>query len=133
MDLKELTEEKTNFSFNVKTPADVKNFKNVLNANVFFEENSLDYKILDVKGINVFNVPKDYNVFVNSKTIKNVKIVGLKQYLKNIGSNDLTATLDCSKIDVKKGKQNVLANIEVFKDGAWVVGENKCSISVEKK
>lgn len=133
VDLKNLTEEKTDFNFNVKMPADLKNFKNILNAYVSFKKDDLDSKVLDVKGINIFNVPKGYEIFVNSKVIKNVKIVGLKQYLKNINSSDLAATLDCSKIDVKKGKQNVLANIDVFKNGAWVVGENKCSVTIEKK
>ena len=131
VNLKELDSEKNkNFKFTV--PPGIKNLNQISNANVSFEGVGLYYKFFDVKGVDLLNVPKKYDVLVKSKIIKDVKIVGLKEYLKNIDSSNISATIDFANIKIKKGLQNVPVKIEIVnKDGVWPVGDYKCSISVK--
>ncbi len=131
VNLKELDSEKNkNFKFTV--PPGIKNLNQISNANVSFEGVGLYYKFFDVKGVDLLNIPKKYDVLVKSKIIKDVKIVGLKEYLKNIDSSNISATIDFANIKIKKGLQNVPVKIEIInKDGVWPVGDYKCLISVK--
>lgn len=134
VDLKDLTDKKTSFSFNLTVAPGLKNLNQVSSVNVNFDKEKLGHKFFNVKGIDLINVPKDCHITLNSNVIKNVKIVGFKEHLKNISSNNLTASVDCSSIGSKAGMQNVSVNIGIIKKNGvfWPVGENSCSITVKK-
>ena len=133
VDLREFNEEKKDFSFNITLPQGLKNINQISSATVYFNKNRLDSKYFGVKGIELLNVPENYSVVVNSKKIQGVKIVGYREYLKKIEAENLTATIDCSNLNLKEGMQNIPVKIGVIKDGVWPVGEYKCSVTVKRK
>ncbi len=133
VDLREFNEDKKNFNFNITLPQGVKNINQISSANVYLNRHRLDSKYFSVKGIELLNVPGNFSVVVNSKKIQGVKVVGYKEYLKKIEAENLTATVDCSGLDLKEGMQNVPVKIGVIKDGVWPVGEYKCPVTVKKK
>lgn len=134
LDLRDLSESKTDFSFKINIPSGFKNLGQISTATVSFDDAKFSYKHFNVSGVELLNVPKDCDLSINSKTIKDVKIVGFKEFLKNVNSTNLTATVDCSNINFKNGMQNVPVEIGVInKDGVWPVGEYKCSINCKKK
>ncbi len=134
LDLRDLSESKTDFSFKINIPSGLKNLGQISTATVSFDDLKLGYKFFNIRGIELLNVPKDCDISINSKTIKDVKIVGFKEFLKNVNSSNLTATVDCSDINFKNGMQNVPVEIGVInKDGVWPVGEYKCSVNFKKK
>ncbi len=135
VDLKELTDKKTSFSFNLTLEPGLKNLNQVSSVDVNFNKEKLGHRIFNVKGIDLINIPKDCEVTTNSNTIKNVKIVGYKEHLKNLSSSNLTATVDCSNVSRKIGMQNVSVNVGIIKRNGifWPVGENSCLITVKKK
>ena len=134
LDLRELSESRTNFSFKINIPSGLKNLGQISTATVSFKDAKFGCKHFNVNGIELLNVPKDYDVSINSKIIKDVKIVGFKEFLKNVNSKNLTATVDCSNINFKNGMQNVPVEIGIInKDGVWPVGEYKCLVNCKKK
>lgn len=134
IDLRDLTDERSKFNFNLNLNSGLKNLKQVNSATVSFDNSNMYHKFFNIKGVELINTPENYDIFVNSKMIKDVKIVGFKEHLKRLNILDLTATVDCSEVDIKKGMQTVPVNIGIIKkDGVWPVGEYKCSISVRKK
>ncbi len=135
IDMCELTEEKNSFSFNVNLPSGFKNLTQVTSALVSFNKDRLASKFFNIKGIQPINVPQGYEVSVHSKVIKDVRIVGIKEYLEKISDTDLVATIDFSNIKFEEGvKQNVPVNIGIInKDGVWPAGKYKCLITVNRK
>lgn len=135
VDMAELTEEKNSFSFNVNLPSGFKNLTQATSALVSFNKDRLASKFFNIKGIQLINVPQGYEVSVHSKIIKDVKIVGIKEYLEKLSDTDLISTIDFSNIKFEEGvKQNVPVNIGIInKDGVWPSGKYKCFITVNKK
>ena len=136
VDLRELSEDRTNFLFNINLPEGVQNSEQISSANVYFnrnDSNRFGSRTFDVVGAQLLNIPSNFDVVVSSKIIKDIRISGLKRFLKGMEAENITATIDCSKIDLKEGRQNVPVKIGVIKDGVWPVGEYKCSINVKKK
>ena len=132
VDLRNLDEDRTQFSFNINLPQGVQNSEQLTNANVSFENNKIFSRKFNVSGIELLNIPQEFKVSINSKVIKGIKIAGLKNYIKNLEAENITSIVDFSNIDLKEGRQNVPVKIGVIKDGVWPVDEYKCSITVKK-
>ena len=133
IDLRELEIGKT-FSFSLKVPSGYKNVDQVDSVDVSFDSGNWGARQFSIDDIKLNNVPAEYDVRVDSQAIRDVRFVGLVDYLNNLDVADITATSDLSNISVKEGKQLVPVSIGIInKDGVWAVGEYKCSITARKK
>ena len=133
IDLRELEIGKT-FSFSLKVPSGYKNVDQVDSVDVSFDSGNWGARKFSIDDIKLNNVPAEYEVRVDSQAIRDVRFVGLVDYLNNLDVADITATSDLSNVSVKEGKQWVPVSIGIInKDGVWAVGEYKCSITARKK
>lgn len=121
------------FTFSVPTPSGFINMDSIETATINFDSSNWAEKTLTVYDIQTSNVPSNFNVNVISSKIKNVKVVGLKDEIKDLSSNDITATIDFSNQDLKEGSQSCTVSIGfILKTGVWSVGDHKCFIYSEK-
>lgn len=133
IDMRELDIGKS-FIFTVKVPSGYKNIDRIDAATVSFDSSNWKSRNFSVSDVKLSNVPSDYDVNINSSVIKDVKFVGFVDVIDNLSSSDITATVDLTNVSIKEGKQIVPVIVEtVNKDGAWAVGEYKCSITANKK
>ncbi len=133
IDLRELEIGKT-FSFSLKVPSGYKNVDQVDSVDVSFDSGNWGARKFSIDDIKLNNVPAEYEVRVDSQAIRDVRFVGLVDYLNNLDVADITATSDLLNVSVKEGKQLVPVSIGIInKDGVWAVGEYKCSITARKK
>ena len=133
IDLRELDVGKT-FSFSLKVPSGYKNVDQVDSVSVSFDSSNWGSRKFSVGDVKLINAPNEYDVTVDSQTIRDVKFVGLEDFLNNLNVADITATSDLANVSVKEGKQLVPVSIGIInKDGVWAVGEYKCSITARKK
>ncbi len=133
IDMRELDIGKS-FIFTVKVPSGYKNIDRIDAATVSFDSSNWKSRNFSVSDVKLSNVPSDYDVNINSSVIKDVKFVGFVDVIDNLNASDITATVDLTNVSIKEGKQIVPVIVEtVNKDGAWAVGEYKCSITANKK
>ena len=119
---------------NVRTAWRRDNLLQVDSVDVSFDSGNWGDRKFSIDDIKLNNVPAEYDVRVDSQAIRDVRFVGLVDYLNNLDVADITATSDLSNVSVKEGKQLVPVSIGIInKDGVWAVGEYKCSINKKKK
>lgn len=133
VDMRELDIGKS-FTYSIQIPSGFKNVDGVENATVTFDGSNWSSKLFTVSDLQTTNVPSNYDVSIDTQSIKDVKIVGFSDIISNITAADISATVDFTNQTLKVGRQTVPVSIGIVsKDGVWAVGEYNCVITVSSK
>lgn len=133
IDMRELDIGKS-FTYNIPIPSGFKNVDGVENATITFDNSNWDSKLFTVSDLQTTNVPPNYDVRIDTQSIKDVKIVGFSDVVSNITSADISATVDFTNQTLQEGRQTVPISIGIVsKDGVWAIGEYTCVITVKPK
>lgn len=132
IDMRQLDFE-TNFNFNVVVPSGCKNFNLDDSVSVRFDSSDWSSTTFVIDDIQLINADENFEVKIASAVLDKVKIVGLKNFIKNLTKEDITASVDLSGVKLTPGEHKVPVNIGILnKDGVWPVGAYKCTIYCKK-
>lgn len=124
----------SSFDLEVKLPSNIINVDGIETIKFTVNSDSLSKKSLSIKNIICKNIPSQYNISVQTKSINNVTVVGDITDIKNISSDDLIAIVDLQNIQIADGTSRV--TVSVYATGnkfVWAVGEYSVIINASKK
>ncbi|WMJ23371.1 CdaR family protein [Paludicola sp. MB14-C6] len=119
-------------NLSVSLVAGITNVDNITNVSVTFDDPNLNSAFFSVSNIITKNEPANYNIKLKTSVINNVKIVGNKDDIDKISSNDLIASVDLSKVTA--GTTRI--PVQIYATGnknVWAVGEYSVLVTATKK
>lgn len=133
VDLKNLTPDSI-FTFDITLPNGFLNIDNITNITADFSMEGVTTDTFVVNKFTVVNPPQDFVITNVTKRINDVLIVGDKEILKNLKSEDIVVEIDLSDRELSAGQFSVPVNVVVKNNGAtWAVGEYVAVVKVSKK
>lgn len=122
------------FTRDINLYAGLVNVNKVETVTVSFNTDNLDTKTFTTKNIILKNKPANYDIEVVSQTVQGIKIIGDKEDLEKMSSNDLIATIDFSTFNLAEGNSIVPVSITMTGNKyAWAVGDEYNVIINSKK
>ncbi|MEG1027472.1 MAG: CdaR family protein, partial [Oscillospiraceae bacterium] len=128
----------TNYSvvLDVNMLAGILNMDNINSVTVDFSMNELSSNQFNISKSNIItkNVPIDYNITIETKSINNIKMVGLESDIELLKNNDLIAILDFNDKEIVDGAFRF--PVQIYSTGnkcVWAVGEYKVLVNASKK
>ncbi len=118
------------YDFDITLPSSFINIENVTSVSVTFDFADYTEKIVEVKNIELKNIPAHYDVSVSTTKISYVTVMGPTEIMNNIKSGDFVAELDLSEIDITVGQYKVPVsiyapnNLNVWSKGTYYVVVN---------
>ncbi len=122
------------FELDIELPAGVTNSNDLNSVIVKFNDPNLSSVDINITNIFTKNESANFDVVVQTNSIKGVKIVGNKNVLEGISPSDFVATLDLLETRLSEGSMRVPITIyAIDKKQAWAVGEYFIELTVTKK
>lgn len=123
----------SNLTFDVELPDSMVNCENIESVIVEFNTNELATKTVNIRNIEVRNLPPIYNVQVRSSTLS-VKLLGDQDILSSLLADSLVAEIDFSTQDTMPGQYMMPVRIYMPNDElVWAVGKYNAVVSVTEK
>lgn len=101
------------YQLNVNIPDGISPLQNINTVTLSFDSANLAEKTLNIKNINVINVPGNYQIAVKNKSIDNVRLVGPKEELENLSAANVVAQVNAEDITVSVGSEAIAVSIFV--------------------
>ena len=116
----------SDFSFDIPLPSGFKSMEDVKKVKIHFDPAGLATKNFSTKNFKIDNPPSNLSVSLETKSLGNIKIIGEKNIVKSLSSQDIVATIDLLN-DVQitqKGRTKVPVRIAIPGKGmVWAMGE----------
>lgn len=115
-------------------PDGVISVDNINDALVTFTGENYQKSSFKVSDIRLINVPKEYDVTINTKLITDVEIYGPKNRIAALKSQNIVAEIDIADIDIRVGQMVVPIELSIIgEDSCWSYGEYTAVITVKAK
>ena len=122
------------YTFDVVLPSGYVNVDDVTTVEVSFENEALGSKYFTVSDIRVVNKPSDYDVTVSTKSIPNVRVIGLQSVLDTMLPGDLVAEIDLTGYEISSGQTKVPVSIIAPTKGlVWANGTYQVQVVIKEK
>lgn len=122
------------YDFDIVLPSSFINIENVTNVSVKFDFENYSEKVIDVKNIELKNLPAHYDVTVSTQKISYVTVMGPESTISSIKSGDFVAELDLSEIDVTVGQYKVPVSIYAPNNpNVWAKGTHYVVVNIKAK
>ena len=122
-----------NYTFNVTLPTGFTNVDHLQTVEVLFDETNLEEGLFTINNFTIKNRPSNYDVQVTTTRLTNVRILGDKNILASLTSDDIVAEIDLSDRNIQAGQFSVPIKIYMPTKGfVWAVGEYSVIINVKE-
>lgn len=101
------------YQLNVNLPNGIVSQENLNTVTLSFDSSGLAQKTLNVSNIRAINVPSNYQMHIETKSIANVTLVGPKEEIEKLGAANVVARINAEDIQVAVGQQNLAVQIYV--------------------
>lgn len=133
IDMKELDFSR-DYTFDVTLPSGFTNVDHLETVEVLFDETNIEEGQFTINTFTIKNRPASYEVQVTTTRLSNVRILGDKDILSTLTSDDIIAEIDLSERNVQPGQFSVPVKIYLPTRGfVWAVGDYNAIINVKEK
>lgn len=133
IDMKELDFSR-DYTFDVTLPSGFTNVDHLETVEVLFDETNIEEGQFTINTFTIKNRPASYEVQVTTTRLSNVRILGDKEILSTLTSDDIIAEIDLSERNVQPGQFSVPVKIYLPTRGfVWAVGDYNAIINVKEK
>lgn len=130
IDISQISDTSNSFDVSAKLPEGVRLFDNIEHFTVEFNVGSYAQKIIDVSKLKFENLGKEFTA--TGDVIKNVKIFGPSNSVKNLKGDIAFATVDLSNKTAGELSVEVLISFDGRND-VWAVGTYTAAVTINKK
>lgn len=120
------------FDFEINLPSGYMNRDNLTTVNVTFDMSAFDSKKLTVNKLTIVNSPANMTTSMLTQTINSVEIIGLKDELATVSSEDVIGEVNLIDFMITENSQRYTVPITISlpnKLNCWAVGEYTAVIS----
>jgi len=122
-----------NYNFDVTLPNGFTNVDNIESVEVRFDETNIGESRFTLKNFTIKNRPADYDITVTTTRLANVRVLGDKNVLATLSSDDIIAEVDLSDRNIQPGQFSVPLKIYMPTKGlVWAVGDYTVIINVKE-
>jgi len=122
-----------NYTFNVDLPNGFTNIDHLQTVEVVFDETNIEEGLFTINAFSIKNRPSHYNVEITTTRLTNVRILGDKDILAGLSSDDIIAEIDLSERNIQPGQFSVPLKIYMPTKGlVWAVGDYTAIINVKE-
>lgn len=122
------------YIFNVELPNGIENLDNIDSVAVTFPKADLAEKKLNVTDIRVQNIPANYEIRVNNKSIAGVNLVGPSEDVEPVSAGSVVAVINMDDYNVESGTYTLPVYFTVTSNRTcWVTGSYMVTVDVEPK
>jgi YbbR domain-containing protein len=126
--------DETEYDFDIVLPSTFINIENITSVSVSFDFANHSQKVIEVKNIELKNLPAHYDVSVSTTKISYVNVMGPTDVLENIKSGDFVAELNLSEIDITVGQYKVPVSIYAPNHAnVWAKGTHYVVVNIKAK
>ncbi len=133
IDMQELDFSK-DYTFEVTLPSGFTNIDHLQTVAVVFDEANIAEGQYSISNFAVKNRPANYDVQLTTNRLNNVRIIGDKDIIAGLSTDDIIAEIDLSERNIQPGQFSVPVKIYMPTKGfVWAVGDYTAIINVKEK
>lgn len=126
IDVRTINKDSYTYTFPVELPENYIDVDTIKSVTVKFFPSGWDETLFMASGIELLNVPDNYDVkILGGETIYNIKFVGKREILEEMTSDDIIMEIDFSEREIVPGQTQVPVKISAPTKGmVWATGVN---------